>query len=176
MEHDGEENDQAPAELEAEVAVGVAAAQSDPPDGETRDIQEAGTAQSESAAPTMSAAEPGTMLPVESQLEPEAAIALMEIPQDSMAASGSWRRRGERVTNLDLSREDKAAGTNGTGSGSNSGGEGGHEGPLTPRNDAGPFVFDGGALDGLALPQVSDEHCVGEHHDERGAEWRPNQD
>ncbi|RPA92729.1 hypothetical protein L873DRAFT_1831000 [Choiromyces venosus 120613-1] len=71
--------------------------------------------------------------------------------------NGSWRRRGERVTDLDLRRDvephtpevDKT-GSGSASNGNGSGGEGGQEGPMTPMNDAGPFVFDGGAMDSAA--------------------------
>lgn len=76
----------------------------------------------------------------------------VEIRQiSSSRTTGSWRRRNERVRDLDLQQE--GGGTEECGSGSSSsstGGEGGgHEGPMTPMNDAGPFVFDGGAFLGL---------------------------
>lgn len=63
--------------------------------------------------------------------------------------TGSWRRRNERIRDLDLQQESGGAEECGSGSSSSTGGEGGNEGPMTPMNDAGPFVFDGGVFLGL---------------------------
>ncbi|CUS09035.1 unnamed protein product [Tuber aestivum] len=90
----------------------------------------------------------------------EAAPSPIEIQQ---TPSGSWRRRGERVTDLDLRREGEpqTPEPDKTGSASNgngSSGEGGQDGPMTPMNDAGPFVFDGSAMDSASaavLPAVT---------------------
>ncbi|CAZ83821.1 unnamed protein product [Tuber melanosporum] len=85
---------------------------------------------------------------------PETATPPIEIQQ---TPSGSWRRRGERVTDLDLRRDSEPHtpepdknGSGSTSNGNGSSGEGGQEGPMTPMNDAGPFVFDGGAMDSAA--------------------------
>lgn len=73
----------------------------------------------------------------------------VEIRQTSSSRVTSWRRRNERVRDLDLQPEGGGVEECGSGSSSSSSGEGGHEGPMTPMNDAGPFVFDGGAFLGL---------------------------
>lgn len=75
----------------------------------------------------------------------------VEIRQTSSSrTTGSWRRRNERVRDLDLQQEGGGAEECGSGNSSSTGGEGGgHEGPMTPMNDAGPFVFDGGVFLGL---------------------------
>lgn len=74
----------------------------------------------------------------------------VEIRQTSSSRmTGSWRRRNERVRDLDLQQEGGGAEECGSGSSSSTGGEGGNEGPMTPMNDAGPFVFDGGVFLGL---------------------------
>ena len=85
---------------------------------------------------------------------PDTATPPIEIQQ---TPNGSWRRRGERVTDLDLRRdgephtpEPDKTGSGSASNGDGSGGEGGQEGPMTPMNDAGPFVFDGGAMDDVA--------------------------
>lgn len=75
----------------------------------------------------------------------------VEIRQTSSSrTTGSWRRRNERVRDLDLQQGGGAEECGSGSSSSSTGGEGGgHEGPMTPMNDAGPFVFDGGVLLGL---------------------------
>lgn len=89
------------------------------------------------------------------------AVNPVEIRQTSSSRlTGSWRRRNERVRDLDLQQESGGAEESGSGSGSSSSGEGGHEGPMTPMNDAGPFVFDGGAFPNLA-ESPSGEGLVG---------------
>lgn len=83
---------------------------------------------------------------------PAASSSPVEIRQiSSSRATGSWRRRTGGVRDLDLQEGGGAEDASGGGSrsGSSSGGEGGHEGPMTPMNDAGPFVFDGGSFLGL---------------------------
>ncbi|PWW79566.1 hypothetical protein C7212DRAFT_356391 [Tuber magnatum] len=89
---------------------------------------------------------------------PETATSPIEIQQ---TPSGSWRRRGERVTDLDLrppgephTPEPDKTGSGSASNGNGSSGEVGHEGPMTPMNDAGPFVFDGSAM-GNAAAAVS---------------------
>lgn len=82
----------------------------------------------------------------------------VEIRQTSSSRmTGSWRRRNERIRDLDLQQESGGAEECGSGSSSSTGGEGGHEGPMTPMNDAGPFVFDGGVFLGEARDVMGDE-------------------
>ena len=54
-----------------------------------------------------------------------------------VAINGPRRRR----LNVEEGSQDEASSDNGS-----SGGETGHEGPMTPMNDAGPFMLDGGPL------------------------------
>lgn len=99
--------------------------------------------------------------PSDSVLDPPAASSSpVEIRQiSSSRATGSWRRRTGGVRDLDLQQEGggvEDASGGGSRSGSSSGGEGGHEGPMTPMNDAGPFVFDGGSFLGLEGSESED--------------------
>jgi len=70
-----------------------------------------------------------------------------ERPSTPPRTSGSWRRRKDTIPNLDLSAEARQQEGSETGSSSGSGrGEPIHdcpEGPMTPMNDAGPFLLDG---------------------------------
>lgn len=86
--------------------------------------------------------------PSDPVLDPTPAITTspVEIRQTSSSrTTGSWRRRNERVRDLDLQQEGGGAEEcESSSSSSSTGGEGGgNEGPMTPMNDAGPFVFDG---------------------------------
>ncbi|KAH0602683.1 uncharacterized protein H6S33_008333 [Morchella sextelata] len=97
---------------------------------------------------------PGAIVPPEPL---QATTSPVEIRQTSSSkASGSCRRRKESVHDLEIRQQSGMVGDGASGSGSGSGSgstssiEGGHEGPMTPMNDAGPFVFDGGAFANLA--------------------------
>lgn len=56
--------------------------------------------------------------------------------------SGSWCNRRNANAECSTSAHNDSSSENGCGD--SSGGETGHEGPMTPMNDAGPFVLDGG--------------------------------
>ncbi|KAL7266586.1 hypothetical protein RUND412_010863 [Rhizina undulata] len=80
-----------------------------------------------------------------SSISPSAAI---EIPGNH---TPSRRRRDTASPDFDTAAETRSLtedgdhGDNRSSTGSSNSGDGGHEGPMTPMNDAGPFVFDGGS-------------------------------
>ncbi|KAI5807042.1 hypothetical protein EDC01DRAFT_10993 [Geopyxis carbonaria] len=76
------------------------------------------------------------------QLEPEES---QSVPDSTMAPrqSGSWRRRDLELVSFSQNPERSSQLSEGSNS-SGSGNEHNQEGPMTPMNDAGPFVLDGG--------------------------------
>lgn len=98
--------------------------------------------------PVVEQASPEAIVPPEPLQPITSPVDIRQTP--SSKAPGPWRRRKDGVHDLDLQQENGAVGDGASRSGSSSSVEGGHEGPMTPMNDAGPFVFDGGAFANLA--------------------------